>query len=50
MDNRGKDKKKFNLIAKKDCAIKSIYEVNCFLSKLNTVNKITKLTNSFKPH
>ena len=31
MDSRGKKNKKFNFCEKRDCAIKSIKEVNCFL-------------------
>ena len=50
MDNRGKKEKKFNLHEKKDCAIKSLFEVNCFLNKLSTAKNITKITNFIKPH
>lgn len=45
MDSRGKKKKKFNFCEKRDCAIKSIKEVNCFLCNLNkacTIKRIFK--------
>ena len=45
-----KKKKKFSLHERKDCAIKSLLEVNCFLNKLSTANKITKITHFIKPH
>ena len=34
MDSRGKKNKKFNFCEKRDCAIKSIKEVNCLLCNL----------------
>lgn len=43
MDSKGKKKNKFNFHQKKDCAIKSLREVNCFLSNLNKAFTIKKL-------
>ncbi len=43
MNSRGRKKKKFNFCEKRDCAIKSINEVNCFLCNLNRVFTIKKL-------
>ena len=43
MENRHKNKKRFNFSQKKDCAIKSLYEINCFLNKLNTAYTIKKI-------
>lgn len=34
MDYPDKHKKNFNFIEKKKCALKSLHEVNCFLTKL----------------
>lgn len=43
MNSRGKNKKKFNFLEKKQCAIKSLREVNCFLYNLNKVCTIKKI-------
>lgn len=43
MDYRGKKGKKFNFSEKKKCAIRSLKEVNCFLSNLNKACTIKKL-------
>ncbi len=43
MESRGKNKKKFDFAQKKACAIKSLKEVNCFLSNLNKVCTIKKI-------
>ena len=43
MDNKKKTHKKFNLHEKKDCAVESLFEVNCFLNKLFSAKKITHL-------
>lgn len=43
MDSKGKKKNKFNFHQKKDCTIKSLREVNCFLSNLNKAFTIKKL-------
>ena len=43
MDSQNKKKKKFDFKVKKDRAIKSIAEVNCFLSKLNTAYTLKKI-------
>jgi len=48
--NNKKKSKKFNLHAKKDCAIKSLFEVNCFLNKISTAKKIKEITHIIKPH
>lgn len=45
MDYRGKKEKKFNFLEKKACAIKSLHQVNYFLtnfSKACTIKKIIK--------
>lgn len=45
MDSNKKKKKCFNFKQKKDCALKSIKEVNCFLNNLSiafTIKKIVK--------
>lgn len=45
MEYRGKNKKKFNFSEKKAIALKSLKEVNCFLSnftKACTIKKIIK--------
>ena len=45
MASRDKKKKKFDFKLKKDCALKSLMEVNCFLCNLNkacTLKKIIK--------
>ena len=43
MDSNKKNKKKFDFKQKKDCAIKSIAEVNCFLLNLwyNSTRNVT---------
>ena len=43
MDYNKKNKKKFDFKQKKDCAIKSIDEVNCFLLNLNKARIIKKI-------
>ena len=43
MDSRGKNKKKFNFTEKKQCVIKSLREVNCFLYNLNKACSIKKI-------
>lgn len=43
MEYRGKNKKKFNFLEKKTSAIKSLKEVNCFLSNFNKVCIIKKI-------
>lgn len=43
MNSHGKNKKKFNFLEKKQCAIKSLREVNCFLYNLNKVCTIKKI-------
>ena len=48
MDNKKKTHKKFKLHEKKDCAVKSLFEVNCFLNKLSSAKKLTKITHLIK--
>lgn len=43
MDYRGKKKKKFDFLEKKACAIKSLREVNYFLSNLSKICTIKKI-------
>lgn len=43
MDYRKKNTKKFNFLEKKFCVIKSLKEVNCFLSNLNKALAIKKI-------
>ena len=43
MDSRGKKNKKFNFCEKRDCAIKSIKEVNCFVCKLKKAGTIKRI-------
>lgn len=47
MDYRGKKEKKFNFKEKKQCAIRSLREVNCFLSKLNKACSINNCLKKF---
>lgn len=44
MEYRNKYHKKFNFHDRKVCIIKSLHEINCFLTKINAVHKI----NDFK--
>lgn len=41
-------KKKFNFSEKKDCAINSIKEIECFLRNLNKICKSFQIYNIFK--
>lgn len=43
MEYRGKGKKKFDFAHKKECAVRSLKEVNCFLSNLNKVCTLKKI-------
>lgn len=45
MEYRGKKEKKFDFLDKKKCAIKSLYEINCFLSNLTKVCTVKKFIN-----
>jgi len=50
MNSREKNKKSFNFIEKKNCAINSILEINCFLSNLTKIKTIKKLVNQNKKY
>lgn len=49
MDYRSKDKKNFSFIDKKNCALKSLKEVNCFLSHVTcNVGKVCAIKKIIK--
>ena len=48
MECKKTEHKKFDLNKKKKIAIKSLYEINCFLNKLNTVKKIKEIKDLIK--
>lgn len=43
MDSYKKKEKKFDFIHKKECLIKSLYQVNCFLSYFSEACKVKKI-------